>query len=298
MGSARSTAQQLAYKKFEKIDSNSVYWPWLDYGSVYSGLIDRIDDPGLIWQSTSNLCGMASAMNALAMDDPYLYAFYACELYRCGAAYLGYGKGAPLVEPSKATRSCKPPPNMHQTDWLTLSALRDHLNGLLDYTYGMGVPILKDIPLLGFLGSPTLVERLAAINYPSDVVTMLKGVGYTKVVDHAVWSVHASASRVGEANGYFGAGYRVLLLINTGMFDVDEDGSAPTSTSSNHWVRLTSKFDIGKKHFGDENGIRFGIYDPQASDKKATSSLVPWTGGYMRHSSFMHNFYGYIAAKH
>jgi hypothetical protein len=298
MGSARSNAQQLAWKKFKNINSNSVYWPWLDYGSVYSGIIDRIDDPGLIWQSTTNLCGMASAMNALAMDDPYLYAFYACELYRCGAAYLGYGKEAPLVKPSKATRGSKPPHSMHPTDWLTLAGLRDHLNDTLDYAYGMGVPLLKDIPLLGFFGNPKLVERLAAINYPSDLVTMLKAVGYTKVVDHAVWSVHASSTRVTEANSYLSAGYRVLLLINTAMYDIDLDGSTPSSQSSNHWVRLKSKFKIKQKQFKDENGIKFAIYDPQSSDKKDTSSMVPWTGGYMRHSSFMLNFYGFIAAKH
>lgn len=297
MGSSRSVARQLAYQKFKDSNANSVHWPWLDYGSVYTGLLARIDNPDLIWQSTSNLCGTASALSALATDDPWLYAFYVCELYHSGAAYLGYGNEAPLVRPAKATRNWKPPQGVHQTDWLALAALRDHLNERLDYTFDMGVPLGRELPLLAVPSTPRLIERLAALNYPSEVVTLLKAIGYTRVVNAAAWSVPANAVRVSEASGYHAAGYRVLLLVNAGMFDAASDGRTGPPAGTNRWVRLMDRFELTTRQFGEEHGIRLVIRDPQSSGAPPSASLLPADGGYLRVSSFLHHFYGFVAAR-
>ena len=138
-----------------------------------------------IWQSQSNLCGMATFFNTLATDDPYLYAYFVCGMYRCGAAYLGYTKESKIVKASKTTRSSTLPPGMPTADWVALASLRDHLNDLINYSYNMGIPFLKDIPVLGFLGSPKLIEPLGGINWPGDLYNMLKAVGYTKVANNA-----------------------------------------------------------------------------------------------------------------
>jgi hypothetical protein len=237
---------------------------------------------------------MASFLNTLAWDDPYLYAFYVCELYRCGAAHLGYGKDAPLAKPSKLTRSSNSPVGMSHAAWVALASLRDHLNAVLDYSYDMGIPGLKDIALLGVLGSPKLVEAVGGITWPDDLVTILKAVGYTKVVEKANTTIHAGAGAAADASAYFTSGYRVLILINTNMLH-DDGGSVDGSFTASHWVRLRSKIESKQKHFksGGENGVRFSICDPARGQVVA----VPASGAYLRRSGFLLNFYGYVAAK-
>jgi hypothetical protein len=292
----RKSARAVVHKKLGNYSDyeKSIYWPNLYANWVRDDLLARIEDPSLIWQSESNTCGMATFMNALAWDDPYLYAYYVSEMFVSGSAYLGYGKDAPIVKASKLTRSSKNPFEMSHADWIALASLRDYLNDILHYSYSMGIPGLKDIPLLGILGTPNFVEAVGGITWPGDMEHILKAVGYKGVVNTADTTHMPSAKTVGEANSLLTNGYRVVILIHTNMLD-DDGGSVDGSMTANHWVRLTEKFDIKHSHFSsdNENGIRFRMWDPA----QGKSTVVPASGGYLRHSGFMDNFYGFVAGR-
>lgn len=286
MASTQESALKLVAKKFASMDLPSVYWPAVEHKNLQWEIESRIKDPDRIWQSQSNLCGMATFFNTLAWDDPYLYAFYVCEMYRCGAAYLGYGKSAPLVKTTKATRSSKPPPAMPAADWVALASLRDHLNGVLDYSFDAGIPVLKDIPLLGFLGSPKFAEPLAGITWPSNLENMLKAVGYTKVVNKASVQYSAGPKAIDDANAYLKAGYRVLVLIHTGIYSTS---AGTVALSAEHWVRLVEP--IAK----NGSSVRARVYDP--ADGRTCYLPDTKNGAYLHRNSFNAHFYGFIAAK-
>jgi hypothetical protein len=296
MGS-RTAAEAVVEKKLGAYAdyAKSVYWPHAYVNWVRDDLLARIDNPDLIWQSCTNTCGIATFINALAWDDPYLYAYFVSELVVSGAAYLGYGGDARVIKASKLTRSSKIPFEMSHADWVGIASIRDYLNDVLHYSYNMGVPVLKDIPLLGFLGTPNLVEAVGGITWPSDLETILKSVGYTKVVNEADATAMPSPETVGAANSYLAKEYRVLILIHTNLLH-DNGGSVDHSSFPNHWVRLTGKFELKAHHFKSdkENGIRFKIRDTASG----MHVEVPTSGGYLRHSGFMDNFYGYIAGTH
>lgn len=282
--SSKSSALALVAKKFASMSLPSIYWPTVEHKNLKWEIDSRINDPDRIWQSQSNLCGMASFFNTLAWDDPYLYAFYVCEMYRCGAAYLGYGKKAPLIKPSKATRSSKVPPTMPAADWVALASLRDHLNDVLDYSYSMGIPVLKDIPLLGFLGSPSFVEAVGGINWPGDLENTMKAVGYTKVVNAA--SIHgiAGPKHLDSANAHLKAGYSVLLLIHSG---IEKDDAATFTMTPDHWVRLRAPIEM------NGTGVRAWVYNPAYG----TKHWLPKSGKFIHRNAFRAHFYGFVAAR-
>ncbi|GAB4161761.1 MAG: hypothetical protein Fur0037_28300 [Planctomycetota bacterium] len=281
----RSSAHALVAKKFSQMHGPSPYWPMVVHELLRDEIDSRIDNPDWIWQSSTSLCGMASFFNSLAWDDPYLYAFYLCEMYRCGAAYLGYGSSnPPLVTASKATRSSKRPHGLPSADWIALASLRDHLNGVLHYSYNMGIPVLKEIPLLGFFGNPSLVEQVGGITYPEDMGSILKAVGYRNVVQKAYKSTHPGAASVHDANHYHKAGYRIVILINT---DIMDDGATP-STMPDHWLRLAGPFE--KKG----NGYRVRVYNSQVGGLE----WLPHSGKYLDQKNFLGNFFGFVAGRH
>ena len=162
---------------------------------------------------------------------------------RCGAAYLGYTKESKIVKASKTTRSSTLPPGMPTADWVALASLRDHLNDLINYSYNMGIPFLKDIPVLGFLGSPKLIEPLGGINWPGDLYNMLKAVGYTKVANNAAWEHIAPAPALDNANAFLNAKYHVLMLIHAGLYD-DTAGTTPgCPITGSSWTARSSTRD-------------------------------------------------------
>ncbi len=284
MSTSQDSALKLIDKKFGSMPLPSIYWPTVEHKNLKWEITSRVKDPSRIWQAMSNLCGMATFFNTLASEDPYLYAFYACEMYRCGAAHLGYGKKAKLVKASRATRSSAVPPGMPTADWVVLASLRDHLNDVLDYSYSMGIPGLKDIPILGFLGSPKLIEAVGGITWPGDLYNELKAVGYAKVVNKAAVDHTAAASALGDANAYFAAKYHVLMLINSGLYD---DQAGTHTMTPDHWVKLERKIEY------QGTGVRAWVYNPAEGKKH----WLPTSEKFVHGNVFQGHFYGFVAAR-
>lgn len=288
MSSSQKAALRYVEEKFDSaLSKPSIYWPTVPHKNLEWEIVSRIKDPDRIWQATSNLCGMASFMNTLAWDDPYLYGHYVCNLLQYGSAILGYQKDSPRISPTKATRSSKVPPTMPTADWVALASLRDHLNKVLDYSFDAAVPVLGEIPLLGLFGSPRLTgEPIGGITLPKDLVHMLKAVGYTKVVDLADWKYKPEPKVMGLANAYFAAGYRVLLLVNSGIYS---PSASSWSMLPTHWVRMTAKFDQrGSK-------VRARVYDPAAGCQRWLPESD--SGAYLPLASFLGHFWGFVAGR-
>lgn len=105
MGSTQAAALKHVADRFASMKKASVFWPTVPFKNLEWEINNRIQGPSRIYQAKSNLCGMGSFFNTLATDDPYLYAYFLCSVYKCGSAYLGHGKDAPIVKVSKQTRS-------------------------------------------------------------------------------------------------------------------------------------------------------------------------------------------------
>jgi hypothetical protein len=298
MSSKKKAAIEYANRKFAQLSSKSVFWPNLDLKQVHSGLIARIESPSLIWQSTSHLCGMATFFNVLAADDPYFYAYYVQSMYRICSAYLGYAKDSPIAKASKLVRGSALPPGMAHVDWLALASLRDHLNQTMQYGYKIGVPFLKDIPLLGLPFSDHFLEAKVGFTAPEDLAAMLGSVGYQNVENLASRYYKAPATTLSKINGYLSKKYKVLVLLSPGIVSQDFGGSQspPGSGAMLHWVRIIENIDFKKTHFKSdgEDGLRFEIYNPAsagtwqpcrstvltcAARSSWTTSTDSWLGG-------------------
>jgi hypothetical protein len=281
--SSRNAAHKHVDKKLASSGLYSPFWPNVDHKNLKWEIDARIDDPDRIYQATSNLCGMASFFNSLAWDDPLCYAYYLCSMYRTGSAYLGNSTSSPIVSAGKLTRSSKVPPTMASADWIALASLRDKCNVLLGYSYNMGVPGLKDIPLLGFFGTPNFVEPVGGISWPHDVANAMLAVGY-KVASKAAINQVADASAMDQANAYFDAGWKVLLLIHTG---IEDDDAGKKTFAPNHWVRLYARIETKGK------GVRAWVHDSATG----SSHWLPTSGKFIDRSVFRAHYYGFVAGR-
>jgi hypothetical protein len=275
----------------------SVYWPKVNGPQVKQGLIDRVNDPNLIQQGGANVCGMATFAHSLASDDPIQYVWFAIHLYKKGSGPIGRGDKFRTIYPTKEVRQSKIAWGMNHADWIVLATLRDYLNVALGYQYDMAVPVLKDIPVLGILGSllSGTYEATAGITWPGDLEKALKVVGYASVINKASVSSLGGYTRMEDASSLHGKGYHVLMLINTAML-----GQTPAwEATADHWVKLISPIEENMFAFSNaqgtkSSGVKFRIFNSAAS---STRHNVPIKGGYLPLSIFLKHFYGFVAAK-
>ena len=64
-------------------------WLSIKRSELASGLKERIDDPDLINQGQTSLCGPADFVRNLAQDTPVVYAKAAIELFENGSTTIG-----------------------------------------------------------------------------------------------------------------------------------------------------------------------------------------------------------------
>src|ERR1041384_8425520 len=88
-----ASPESLAYAKrlvTEKLSGNGPgkYWPKLLEEKVAAGLIERVDNPDVIYQSASNTCGMASFVHELIETDPVQYVWLGCYLFNQASGKL------------------------------------------------------------------------------------------------------------------------------------------------------------------------------------------------------------------
>lgn len=273
---------------------NGVYWPKVKEELVAGGLIHRVDNPDAVYQSAANVCGMAAFVHDLLETDPVLYVWLGIHLFKSAKGKLGRGKEGLEITASIETRSSPLPNGINHADWVLLASLRDYSNKVLRYGYNTKIPILSDIPILGILGQPSVAEPIAGINWPKDLEVLLRGAGFTKVVNAASTTSLAGYKNWQRAGEYYEAGYQVMLLISNAMLT----GGKPTLTAE-HWVTLESAIEEDMFAFEGNSvelktGVNFTIFNPAT---KSRYKVPAPPSKYVILLQIVNNFYGFVAAR-
>lgn len=250
------------------------YWPNLDRDEVGVGMLLRIAKPGLVRQGKASVCGPAAMLFSLLEDHPGAYAQFAIGLYEKGQANIG--KDA--IEPGIRVRHYAPPSgSIDPVDWLTMASMRDSANWKLSFDSVEN----------------RLRVNLAGITTPMEMAWWFSRAGYYDVREDANFVRHQrDTSNMQQATQLFNAGYRVCLLIDSQMVDVDDSGHGTQSQSGSaalldrHWVALTSPI---KESGGKVNMTIF-------TWGKGDTYQVPQTG-VLTLDDFLMNYYGYVAGK-
>jgi hypothetical protein len=238
-------------------------WPKLDRDEIGVGLLMRLAYPGLLRQGEASLCGPAAFLFGLLQDRPGLYAGFAMDMYEKGTALLGGLR----VTPGKGVRDYSPPSwKIDPIDWLTMASLRDSENWFCSY----------DNADKTFQGATTQLEMAWWYNRA----------GYSDVTEDANLARHQrDTNNMDAASRLYSAGYRVSLLIDGQMIDVDEQGKSGSAFfKDRHWVVLRSKIDRS-------SGVKMTIFTWGEGNRQ-----VPQKGT-LPLSDFLENYYGYVAGK-
>jgi hypothetical protein len=240
-------------------------WPYLDRDQVGVGLLMRLAKPSLVAQRGASLCGPAAAMFNIAQDRPGLYARFAIDLYEKGEARMDYE----TVEPQLWYR-VTPPMDLDPADWLTMGSLRSSED------------------LFGFYMTPG--GNLSGITTPYEMAEWFRRAGYSDVTNETNLTRHQRDTEdMEEASRLYSAGYRVCLLIDAQMVDVDKEGQQSESGSAlltdRHWVVLRSKIErIGEN-------LKFTVYTWGEGNHQVPKK------GVLSQQDFLMNFYGYVSAR-
>ncbi len=246
-------------------------WPNINKNKLISGIIERVQNPNLINQAGTPLCGPASLARSLAIDKPQFYVQSILELYKFGETRINNLE----IKAGSELRESSVQGNIDPTDWILLGSIRDSNNWFLSPA--------------GWFGS-----NAAGITSPGEIEGWLNDVGYTKVINktHVVLrpiSIVFEAEAM-EASRLFTQGYKVLLLIDADMLNpLNQDDI--TSLHPDHWVVLNSTI----------NGLVIGN-----GNSSVSFSIYTWGGVYtvpmninkpLTKRNFLTKYYGYIAAK-
>jgi len=102
-------------------------WPKIAKLDLASGLLARVDNPNLINQAGTPLCGPASVIHALATNNPDAYVQAAIDLYSKGKAQIG----TLTLSPGNNLKQAAVPANTDPADWIMLGSVRDSSNWFL-----------------------------------------------------------------------------------------------------------------------------------------------------------------------
>lgn len=231
-------------------------WINVKQADLVTGMKDRIKFPNHINTSTVNLCGPAAFFRCLAMDDPVMYVKAVIDLYRTNSALIGTRK----FKSSQSLRITTPPAKAPAVDWILLGSLRDDENTLLNYTEGVGVD---------------------GITLPSAVEKWFKQAGYTNVKNVTNVFFTKDLANIKKAGELLAADNRVCLFINADMLSATKQ--THKSVIPDHWVCLTDAVKLD----GDNISTQLWCW--------GKARTVP-AQGTLSTSSFLGNYYGYVAA--
>lgn len=235
-------------------------WPFIDRRDVVDGARVRLADAGNINQGESSLCGPSSLLYSLIKKNPEDYASYIAQLYNNGTAKIG----SLDVKPSSDTRNYKvPKAQIHPVDWMGLASLRDSENSALRYS--------------------SVDDEAAGITMPGTLADWFTKAGFSAVRNVANVLLKKSRSDIEAADALRRQGYRVCLFINAAMLNPATQNNK--SIIPNHWVVLS-----GPVNFFEGDRISLTVFTWGNGTR-----AVPQIGD-LSVSSFLVNFYGYVAA--
>ena len=235
-------------------------WKHISRADVVTGLRARVANPGKIDTSSCSLCGPASFLYSVASEYAEDYCNYICDLYDTGKGKLwGFE-----VKPGSDCKNYKVATDkIDPVDWIGLGGLRDSENGWFDYQ--------------------SVDDDASAITMPGTLTSWFEKATYG--TRHNVTNVYFTKSRsdIETANSLRNQGLKVCLFICADMLYTSKQDNK--STIPDHWVVLTGPVVI------KDDKISLEVFTWGKAKRK-----VPETGD-LPLSSFLKNFYGYVAAK-
>ena len=248
-------------------------WPNIAKLDLASGLLARVEDPNVINQSGTPLCGPATLVRALATNNPDGYAQAAIDLYSKGKAQIN----TLSLTPGSNLKKAAVPARTDPADWIMLGSVRDSSNWLLSPG--------------GWFGS-----NLAGVTVPATIEKWFKDAGYTDVINDTSLTggdiPMVKSMRALKASQKFKDGYNVCMLVDGDVLKSDTQDDI-FSLFPTHWVVLSSEIaNAGTMNYKDL--ASFKIYTWGVGDRQ-----VPQTppGNPLTHDKFLHKFYGFVAAK-
>ncbi|HLG17536.1 MAG TPA: hypothetical protein VJH03_24040 [Blastocatellia bacterium] len=245
-------------------------WPNVNRAALADGLIERINNPNMINQRGTPLCGPASFVRAVATDNPDGYAQAAIDLFTRGTTKLG----SLDIRPGTELKQSSPQGNTNAADWVMLGSVRDSANWFLS--------------LAGWLGG-----SFAGVTRAATMEQWFRDTGYTKIVNITYYALKPIPSVLAveahRASKYFSRGYKVVLLIDMDMLDADSQDDL-VSMYPDHWVALNSTIRDGGITSYDAP-VSFNVYSwgsPVSVPVRASKPLLK--------RDFLHKYYGFIAA--
>lgn len=229
------------------------------------GLHKRIDDPSIMDQNPSSLCGSASLLYTLACSDPVAYAQLVIDLYSKGTAHLGKRD----IKPGSDLKNYDPKGAMNPADWVPMASIRDSANWVMDYE--------------------SVDDQVAGITFPGTLEKTLKDIGYRDVEDHTNLVFHKSGSNLLNAENLRNAAkdnssdaWWVFLFINAQILE----SSTPSkyTWSPNHWVILLDSHIL-------PDLVHLEVF---SWGKKLT---IPRSGT-LSLNTFLGSYYGYIKCRY
>jgi peptidoglycan hydrolase-like protein with peptidoglycan-binding domain len=261
-GSTRAAALTEA-GKFTSLPAGTSGQFRLAHADVAARLTGLINDPTLVDQGRLNLCGPAAFFHILLKRDPVSFAKYASSLFLHGRGTVGslsITPGSDLKNQTYvASWGCP------ATDWMTMSALRDDENWLLDYE-----------------GTPE--ETVSAATSPAEMRSWLAATGlYRRVRDEGNWVLTKGVAHAKRLSP--GANTDIALLINAHILS----GAAATRKKSDSFIEsaFPNHFVVLNTPIVERAGkIEFGCWT--------------WGGNYrvsVNRGTFDANYYGAVIAE-
>lgn len=279
-------------------NNNNAAFPNLNRSNVVNGIRARINNPYLIDQCFSSLCGPAAFIFCLAKKKPRLYARYVMDLYEKGEANIG----SLIVRPRKGCRNFKRIPGTQnnqritEVDWIALASLRDSEN----------TPSNPDDPPNGY-SHPK--QQAAGITLPHEMANWFRAAGFASVVNSTNFLFDKSLYHLLEAGVKHTRGHSVCLFVGPNVIQFTTGGS----WIPRHWIVLSSTIKVGGRTAGSllQNKSKEDINnDDTLLSQKIEFDLFTWTDSNIGHRAqpvnnvrpnltagqFLNFYYGYVSA--
>lgn len=236
-------------------------FPHLDTDAFTQELLDHINHPKHINQGKTDFCGPAGVLYALAKEDPLAYVKFALDLFVTGHASV---RGWDVDASSFKNDTLPTGGNIGCCDWVTMAAVRTNV---------------------GF-GTLTSVVNTASGTLPFEVTSAFKGMGYRDVRNETYSTImwKADEKNLAAASALWQQGYRVILCVNTSMFN----NADATSIKPNHFCTLKSKVRLA-------NNISCRVWQ-WGKDHKDPQSNLSAIYVDLPKDQFIKHYFGYVAA--
>lgn len=239
-------------------------FPHIQRADVAYGLRARLENPSLIAQKSSSLCGPAALVFNLATNDPVHYARYVIDLFERGVADVNKLH----VKAGGDLRAYDPTGLIQPADWIALASLRDSENFFFDYQ--------------------SVDDEFAGITLPGDMEAWFKKIGYRSVINDTNLMSDKDEANIRAADRLYQDDYWVCLFINDNMLSADTQDKG--SMTASHWVVLTSPVTIAG------GAISFEVF---TWGKGHYQVPAPGPGSHpLTLAHFYDVYYGYVAAKY